>query len=68
MYSLITQFRSRTTAATEAFCFTVALLTAEFLFKFHSFILECAAFLALWFCLGLVTTFLIRRHGNEPAL
>lgn len=33
--------------------FIIALLTAENLFKFHSFTLECMAFLSLWYVLSL---------------
>ena len=32
----------------------VSMVTAEMFFKFHSFILECTAFLALWYGLDWV--------------
>jgi hypothetical protein len=32
----------------------VSMVTAELFFKFHSFILECTAFLALWYGLDWV--------------
>ena len=34
----------------------VSLVTAELFFKFHSFLLECMAFLALWYGLDWVSS------------
>jgi hypothetical protein len=41
--------------------FVVALVVAEFLFKFKSFTLECVAFLALWFVLDVLVEQFRRR-------
>ena len=42
----------------------IALLIAELFYKFHSFILECAAFLATWYCLSwLIDRVLPSRRG-----
>lgn len=68
MYALVTQVRSRATAVTEVVCLSIALATAETFFKFHSFILECTAFLALWFFLGAVGAALVRRRGGGAAV
>jgi hypothetical protein len=68
MYALLTQLRSRTAVATEAVCFSAAMITAEFFFKFHSFSLECVAFLALWFCLGAVGSAVVGRPEEAPAV
>ena len=50
----------------EAPAFLIAFLLAEFFYKFHSFTLECAAFLATWYALGLVSRKL-RRNVPEHA-
>lgn len=64
MYALVTQVRSRMTAVVEVVSFSAAMLTAELLFKFRSFALECAAFLALWFVLGAVGAAVVARRGD----
>jgi hypothetical protein len=44
----------------------IAWLIAEFFYKFHSFTLECAAFLATWFALDLVlATMVPARRRSE---
>jgi hypothetical protein len=55
MYSLVRNFRSPTLALQEGLTFAVSLCLAEVFYKFHSFSLECLAFLATWAVLsGLV--------------
>jgi hypothetical protein len=39
-------------ARRESIPFGISLLIAELFFKFHSFTLECIAFLLLWYVLG----------------
>ena len=68
MYALVTQLRYRAAVVTEAVCFSAAMITAEFFFKFHSFILECTAFLALWFCLGAAASAVVARREEESAV
>ena len=44
----------------------IAWVIAEFFYKFHSFTLECGAFLLTWFAVDLVLSLLIparRRRG-----
>jgi hypothetical protein len=65
MYALLAQVRSRTVAATEVVCFGIALVIAEIFFKFHSFTLECVAFLTLWFSLGALASAVTGRHGKK---
>ncbi len=43
--------------------FVPALVIAEMFYKFHSFVLECMAFLATWLVLDLVT----ERVVGKPA-
>jgi hypothetical protein len=47
MNTLIKNLNARTLAH-EFPAFVISLLTTEFAFKFHSFILECLSFLILW--------------------
>lgn len=49
MYTLIRDNPAKETLIQQAAPFAGALVTAEFLYKFHSFTLECLAFLATWF-------------------
>jgi hypothetical protein len=53
----------------EAVPFLVAFLIAEFLYKFHSFTLECLAFLATWFVLSFIQSLVLgtgRRSAGSP--
>jgi hypothetical protein len=52
MYSLLYRAQWRRDWAIEAPCLIVSVLLAEALYKFHSFSLECLAFLATWYVLG----------------
>jgi hypothetical protein len=45
----------------EAPAFVVSFLTAELFYKFHSFSLECLAFLATWYGLSWVQSLVIRQ-------
>ena len=44
-----------------------AFLIAEAFYKFHSFSLECLAFLATWYALDLAVEFLRRRFTSGSA-
>ena len=54
MYTLIRHTGLRRELAAEASSLFVSMLAAEFFYKFHSFTLECAAFLATWFVVSYV--------------
>jgi len=54
MFSLIKDLGVQVALKREAIPCALALVTAEFLFKFHSFTLECLAFLATWFVLSFI--------------
>lgn len=45
--------------------FILSLLLAEFNYKFHSFILECTAFLATWMFLDFVVQLFIKRFADR---
>jgi hypothetical protein len=61
MYSLIKRMDGRAAAAREAVALVAALGIAEAFYKFHSFTLECVAFLATWTALGALAGFAGRR-------
>jgi hypothetical protein len=52
MYSLVKHIDGRAAAAREAVTLIAALGVAEVFYKFHSFSLECLAFLATWAALS----------------
>ena len=51
MFQLLTSISAGELFKRQLPVFLVALLIAELFYKFHSFTLECAAFLATWFVL-----------------
>lgn len=54
MFTLITNGKWRELLVAEGPALVCALSVAELFFKFHSFVLECVAFLLLWYALGAV--------------
>jgi hypothetical protein len=52
MFTLMRQSNLKKCLTVEAPPLLVSMVTAEMLFKFHSFTLECLAFLATWFVLS----------------
>ena len=65
MYTLIRNWRLREGLLAETPAFVVSLFVAEAFFKFHSFTLECACFLATWTALGSILSFVTRRRSPE---
>lgn len=51
MYTLIQLLPIKRLALEQLPSLSIAWITAELFYKFHSFTLECAAFLATWFVL-----------------
>ncbi len=54
MYSLIRDVGLRNVLRREAPTGIVSIVIAELFYKFHSFTLECVAFLATWFVISFV--------------
>ena len=52
MHSLFAYLPSSVLLRRELPCLGVSLVIAEVFFKFHSFTLECTAFLATWYVLS----------------
>lgn len=71
---MYTWFRSvplHTLLSTQAPALLISFLIAEFFYKFHSFTLECLAFLVTWFLVDALATTLhgawLKRKGPAPA-
>jgi hypothetical protein len=54
MYSLTKSMTLRKLVVGELPSFGIAFIVAEFFYKFHSFAIECGAFLATWFVLSYI--------------
>ena len=55
MYTLLRTLPVERLAYEQLPAFATAWIISELFFKFHSFTLECAAFLAVWFALDAFT-------------
>jgi hypothetical protein len=71
MYTLIRQIPGSKLVEQQLPAIVASLLIAETFYKFHSFLLECLAFLATWFVLDFIVTKLAgllrserRRHRD----
>lgn len=69
MYSLMRRLPLKRVLAEEVPLAGAAMIIAEMFFKFHSFTLECLAFLATWYAFDLLAYRLrALRHTRVPAL
>ena len=70
MYTLFKSIPGQILLTIQAPAFLGSFLIAEFFYKFHSFALECLAFLATWFVADGILTRVrntwIGRHGSLP--
>lgn len=57
MFTLIRSISTRQLLLEQLPAFTVAFVIAEFFYKFHSFTLECMAFLITWYVLDAAINF-----------
>jgi hypothetical protein len=60
MYTLLRLLPVKQLAYEQLPALTFAWIIAELFFKFHSFTLECAAFLATWFALDALVQRVVR--------
>ncbi len=71
MYTLSRRIGLRRAVATEGPWLVLSWAIAEIFYKFHSFTLECGAFLGTWFVLSLLASLvdgqLRRIKGAGPA-
>lgn len=66
MYTLFCLLPLKRLAAEQLPALTLAWLIAEFFYKFHSFTLECAAFLATWFAFDVAVQCIHRGFTKGP--
>ena len=70
MYTLMRQVGTREGLLIEAPSLIVAMVMAELFYKFHSFTLECAAFLGTWMVVSYLTRlasgYFVRRARRTP--
>jgi hypothetical protein len=59
MFSLLKDLGIQVALRQEAVPFVIAFVVAEFFYKFHSFTLECLAFLATWCLLSYLQSLLV---------
>jgi hypothetical protein len=62
MFTLIRTLGLESTLAREFPPLAVAFVTAELFYKFHSFTLECGAFLVTWFLLSAAWSLVVPRN------
>ncbi len=60
MYTLLSLLSLRRLVLEQMPAIGIALIVAESFYKFHSFTLECIAFLATWYIVDALTNFLKR--------
>ena len=65
MFSLVKDLGVRVAVKQEAFPFVIAFAIAELFFKFKSFTLECLAFLAVWFLLSFLQSFIFSLANRQ---
>ena len=56
MYNLFSSFQTRKSFVVQICVLASSLSIAELFYKFHSFTLECLAFLATWYVLDLLVS------------
>jgi hypothetical protein len=66
MFTLIKLLGTRQLVTEQLPALVCAFVIAEFFYKFHSFALECLAFLATWFVIDLVISLGTRMLRGVP--
>ena len=61
MYTLMNSIPLRQMLLEQAPIIVISLIIAELFYKFHSFTLECIAFLATWYVLDVLVKFLSKN-------
>jgi hypothetical protein len=64
MYTLIRTLPTRELFWKQFFAFAISLVIAELFYKFHSFTLECIAFLLTWYVFDFLIGF-IRKSRKQ---
>ncbi len=64
MYQLIRTLSRNQLLLRQVPVLILSMLIAELFYKFHSFVLECAAFLATWFALDALVQLFFRARAS----
>jgi hypothetical protein len=67
MYSMLRRHAISRVTAREMTTLGGSMVIAELFYKFHSFTLECLAFLATWVVLGFLASLLVPERAAIPA-
>lgn len=67
MLTFLRNLTVRSLLVAEAPSLAISIVIAELFYKFHSFTLECIAFLATWAVVGLISNAVGRTIGLLPA-
>lgn len=65
MYRMLAQMSAGELLTRQGPIILTAFIIAEIFYKFHSFTLECGAFLATWFLIDAAVERLAPRHSKE---
>jgi hypothetical protein len=65
MYKFIKSMTTREILVEQVPPMTLSLLIAEMFYKFHSFTLECLAFLATWYLLDLLISLVFKLFSSN---
>jgi hypothetical protein len=65
MYTLINSIPLRQLILEQTPIIIISFIIAELFYKFHSFTLECLAFLVTWYVLDVVLNFLTRSWKKQ---
>ena len=65
MFTLLRALRVRELLVAEAPSFLLSLVIAEAFYKFHSFTLECLAFLSTWYVVGVFAHLFFDRDQDR---
>jgi hypothetical protein len=65
MYTLLRSLQLRQLLLEQLPTVSASLIIAELFYKFHSFTLECMAFLATWFALDAALALFTGRRGKS---
>ena len=68
MYTLIRDLGLRKALLADAPALFLSMVIAEMFYKFHSFTLECGAFLATWFVVSYLSAVLRGLWSTKPQL
>ena len=66
MIDLLRALRSRADYGRRLLGFVPALILADIFYKFHSFTLECVAFLVTWLVFDFIAEWVVRLMGSRP--